>query len=169
MEMVSGLGFGMDIVADDEIIYRCIFYGRDWYIVEADRLRISSQAFSDRNQMPSVDRAILQNHDPKKSQRNPEDGVLSLVVADIRQIDSVQQLDAKGKPIQTYKIDVVADPIMGPIVGNLAHAEVRPTPQYQTKSVFRKLQERLAILAMQRIEQQGWNILPLDLRSNQLT
>jgi hypothetical protein len=165
MELVSGLGFGMDIVADDEIIYRCIFYGRDWYLVEADRMRISSQAFSDRNQVPSVDRAILQNHDPTQSQRNPEDGVLSLVVADVRQIDSVRQLDAKGKLVQSYKIDVVADPV----VGNLAHAEVRPMPQYQTKSVFRKLQERLAILAMQRIEQQGWDILPLDLRSNQST
>ena len=162
MELVSGLGFGMDIVADDEIIYRCIFYGRDWYLIEADRVRISSQAFSDRNQMPSVDRATLQNHDPKQSQRNPEDGVLSLVVADIRQIDSIQQLDAKGNLVQTYKIDVVADPA----VGNLAHAEVRPNPKYQTKSVFRKLQERLAILAMQRIEKHGWDILPSDLRSD---
>jgi hypothetical protein len=50
------------------------------------------------------------------------------------------------------------------MLDNPAHAEIRPTPAYQTKSVFRKLQERLAFLAMQRIQTQGWEIPPLDQR-----
>jgi hypothetical protein len=75
-------------------------------------------------------------------------------------------MDAKGKLIAQYKIDVIADPISGQVdqPDNLAHAEIRPMPEYQSKSVFRKLQERLAILATQRIEQQDWEIPPADLR-----
>jgi hypothetical protein len=156
----------MDIVTDDEIIYRCVFYDRGLYRIVDQRLQLSSQAFADRNQMPSVDRATLRGNDPTPTQKNPEDGVVSLLTQAIRQIDSVRQMDAKGKLIAQYKIDVIADPISGQVdqPDNLAHAEIRPTPEYQSKSVFRKLQERLALLATQRIEQQDWEIPPSDLR-----
>jgi hypothetical protein len=156
----------MDIVTDDEIIYRCVFYDRGLYRIVDQRLQLSSQAFADRNQMPSVDRATLRGNDPTPTQKNPEDGVVSLLTQAIRQIDSVRQMDAKGKLIAQYKIDVIADPKSGQVdqPDNLAHAEIRPTPEYQSKSVFRKLQERLALLATQRIEQQDWEIPPSDLR-----
>jgi hypothetical protein len=69
----------MDIVTDDEIIYRCVFYDRGLYRIVDQRLQLSSQAFADRNQMPSVDRATLRGNDPTQTQKNPEDGVVSLL------------------------------------------------------------------------------------------
>jgi hypothetical protein len=157
----------MDSVSDNEIIYRCVFHGRNLYRTKNGQLQISSQAFADRNQMPSVDRALLRNHQPSQTQKSSDDGVLSLVVLDVRQIDTVRQLDAKGNLVQQHKIDVVPDPTIGKVgeADNPAHAEIRPTPAYQTKSVFKKLQESLAKLATERIEQKGWEILPSDLRS----
>lgn len=55
-----------------------------------------------------------------------------------------------------YNIDVVP----APLEGNHAHALVRPTPPYRTKSVFRRVCEKLAYLASQR----GWVLPPIDLR-----
>jgi hypothetical protein len=165
LALVSGIGIVVDIVTDDEVIYRCVFYDRGLYRIVDQRLQLSSQAFADRNQMPSVDRAALRGNDPTQTQKSPEDGVVSLLTGVVRQIDTVRQMDAKGKLITQYQINVIADPIVGQahMSDNLAHAEIRPTPQYQNKSVFRKLQERLALLATQRIDQQGWEITPFDL------
>jgi hypothetical protein len=159
----------MDTIADDEIIYRCVFYGKDYYDIDSDSglPKISGQAFADRNQKPSVDRAILRDNDPTRTQKTPKDGIVGLVVVDVRKIDTVEQMDSKGNLVKRYKIDVVSDPILGrdDEPDNCSHAEIRPAPDYETKNIFRKLQQRLAVLATERIKQEGWEIPPFDLRS----
>ncbi|MEP0801249.1 hypothetical protein [Funiculus sociatus] len=145
----------VDTVKNDELLYRCIFYGRNCYQVTGNTAKISSQAFSDRHQAPSMDRACLCNYDPKWTQKHEQNGVISLIVVDIRMIDSVVQCDAKGNIICQHKIDVHPRPT----TDNIAHAQIEPSPEYQNKTTFRKLLERLAFLANQR----EWEIKPYDL------
>ncbi|NEP76493.1 MAG: hypothetical protein F6K29_34100, partial [Okeania sp. SIO2G5] len=77
------------------------------------------------------------------------------------QIKSVTQCNKKGKVEFTYDIDVIArtetEEGFKP-----AHAQIEPSPEYQSKSGFKKLLERLAFLANQR----EWEILPFDRREN---
>lgn len=151
-----------DIVSDDELLYRCIFFESNCHQRQGSIVKISSQAFNDRNMTPSVDRAYLCNHNPAYTQKNEKDGVISLITHDVRMIDRVVQNDSKGNPIFTYKIDVYPRPIINhpELLDNLAHAQIEPTPHYKNKSIFRKLLERLAFLANQR----EWEIKPYDLR-----
>lgn len=150
-----------DRVEDNELLYRCVFYGRDCYKIEGSTVRISSQAFADRRFAPSVDRSKLCDHDPSHTQIDSKDAVVSLVTQEVRLIDTVIQRDDKGRTVCTYKIDVYSDPKQD----NVAHAEIRPTPEYANKSVFRKLLERLAFLANQR----EWEIKPYELRITNCT
>jgi hypothetical protein len=145
-----------DDVKDEELLFRCVFYGKNYYTIQDGKLRISSQAFADRNMQPSVDRAILCNNNPEHTQVNSEDGVVGLISQDIRMIDNIIQRDNKGNEQFKYKIDVIPRPIEN----NFAHAQVEPSPEYKNKSTFRKVQERLARLASEK----GWAILPIDLR-----
>ncbi|NJL38902.1 MAG: hypothetical protein HC840_11310 [Leptolyngbyaceae cyanobacterium RM2_2_4] len=151
-----------DFVADNELLYRCIFYrttdGAKLYQIEDNKAVVSSQAFRDSSSAPSVDRALLCGHNPIHTQKNPEDGVVSLICQEVRLIDSVVQKSLKGKEEFTYKIDVLPRPLPD----NYAHAQIEPTPTYQSKSVFRKLLERLAFLANQR----DWEILPWEVRQH---
>ncbi|GAA6620648.1 hypothetical protein [Scytonema sp. NUACC26] len=151
-----------DVVADDELLYRCVFHGADrYYYLEESGVRLSSQAFADRGQAPSVDRAKLCNYDPQWTQKNPNDAVVSLVAGDIRVIDDIVQKDAKGKELWTYKIDVCPRPL----ADNPAHAQIEPSPAYQNRNTFRKVSEKLARLATERIAEQGWEIEPYELRN----
>lgn len=149
-----------DFVADDELLYRCIFYktsdGTKTYKVENDKVYVSNSAFRDADLAPSVDRAVLCQQDPKHTQKSPEDGVVGLISQDVRLIDSVVQKDSKGREEFTYKIDILPRPLPD----NGAHAQIEPTPAYRSKSVFRKLLERLAFLANQR----EWEISPWEFR-----
>jgi hypothetical protein len=134
-------------VKDDEILYRRIQAGRNLKVSLPDgTFRLSSQAFSDPNYRPSVNRAELCNYDPKHTQMKPTDGVVSLVVHEVRAIDSIVQNDPKGQPIQTYNVDVehVPEP------ENVAHAEIYMKPTTENRKVFHRLIERLAQLASQR-------------------
>jgi hypothetical protein len=149
-----------DFVADDELLYRCVFYttsdGSKNYKIDGEKVLVSSQAFRDASSSPSVDRASFCGHDPKHTQKNVEDGVISLICQNVRLIDSVVQRDSKGKEEFKYKIDVFPRPLLN----NRAHAQIEPTPAYQNEKIFRKLRERLAFLANQRV----WEILPLEFR-----
>lgn len=151
-----------DFVADDEFLYRCVFYrtsdGTKTYKVESGQVYVSISAFRDSSLAPSVDRAILCEYNPTYTQKNLEDGVVSLICQDVRLIDSVVQKDSKGKEEFTYKIDVLPRRLPN----NDAHAQIEPTPTYRSKSVFRKLLERLAFLANQR----EWEILPWEFRQS---
>jgi hypothetical protein len=146
-------------VTDDEILYRRVPYGRNLYILQPDgTVRFSSQAFSDRSFRPSVDRAKLCYHDPRRTQHEASDGVTSLVVHDVRSIDTIVQNDKDGKPIRTFGVDVEHVPILNhpELPDNPAHAEIHTVPECPDKKIFRKLCERLAQLASKR----SWEIEP---------
>jgi hypothetical protein len=150
-----------DIVTDDELLYRCIFCGLNkYYSIEQSGLKLSSQAFTDRNQAPSVDRVKLCGNDPKYTQKNSDDGIVSLVAGQVRAIDSIVQKDSKGNPLFVYKIDVHPRPT----ANNPAHAQIEPSPDYASKGTFRKVAEKLAWLATERVKNQGWEIEPCELR-----
>jgi hypothetical protein len=145
-----------DFVGDEEVLYRCVFYGRNLYQIQENTAKISSQAFADRNMRPSVDRADLCENNPCHSQKDEKDAIVSLLTKDVRLIDSVIQNNPKGEPEFTYKIDVLPRPFED----NQAHAQIEPSPEYRNKTPFRKLLERLARLA----DERGWEIEPYELR-----
>lgn len=145
-----------DFVWDEEVLYRCVFYGRNLYQIQGNTATISSQAFADQAMYPSVDRAGLCDNNPCYSQKNEKDAVVSLITKDVRLINSVIQNNSKGEPEFTYKIDVLPRPLEN----NQAHAQIEPSPEYRNQTPFRKLRERLAYLANQR----GWEIEPYELR-----
>jgi len=151
-----------NFVADDELLYRCVFYttsdGSKNYKLEGSQVVVSSQAFRDIFSSPSVDRAIFCSYNPTYTQKNVEDGVISLICQSVRLIDDVVQRDSKENEEFKYKIDVFPRPLLD----NEAHAQIEPTPAYRNKNIFRKLRERLAFLANQR----SWEILPWEFRQN---
>jgi hypothetical protein len=159
----SVTGVSKTVVEDDESLYRCIFFetsdNQKVYQIKGKKALVSANAFRDSGAAPSVDRACLCNFDPTHTQKNPKDGVIRLICRDVRLIDTVTQNDPKGNPTFTYKIDV----LHRPLPDNVAHAQIEPSPSYQSKGGFRKLMERLAFLA----NQQGWEILPWEIRQNQ--
>jgi hypothetical protein len=150
-----------DVVTDDELLYRCVFRGLDkYYRIGSSGVELSSQAFADRGSAPSVDRAKLCNYNPKWTQKNLDDGVVSLIAREVRMID-VAQNDSKGNKLFAYKIDVCPRPVDD----NPAHAQIEPSPDYINKTTFRKVTEKLARLATERINKQGWEIMPYDLQT----
>jgi hypothetical protein len=128
-----------DRVTDDELLYRRVLSGH--LVREGETLRISSQAFSDRSLQPSVDRAKLCSYDPRWTQQGPRNAVVSLHAADVR--STLPRRDEQGRETGFYEIDVKPDPLPE----NPAHALIYASPAFATKSVFRKLLERLAQLA----------------------
>lgn len=145
-----------NFVTNEEVLYRCVFYGRNTYQIQNNIAYLTSQAFADRAKRPSVDRADLCGNNPCYSQKNEKDAIVSLITKDVRLINNVIQNNPKGEPEFTYKIDVLPRPLEE----NPAHAQIEPSPEYRNDKPFRKLLERLAFLANQR----GWEIEPYELR-----
>lgn len=128
----------MSQVPDEEILYRRVFPSRGHCSVVGGELKISSQAFTDRECEPSVDLASLCEGGAAWTQQGDKAaGVLRLVVRDVR---AVRITHDKVEP----SLDV--DP--RPLADNVAHAVVVPEPSPKNpKALFRKTIERLAILA----------------------
>src|SRR5438552_379704 len=100
-------------VDSSEILYRRVPYGKNLYVVQADRtIRFSSQAFSDPYFRPSVDCAELCQHDPSHTQLKPSDGVISVIASDVRAIEGIVQNDQNGNTIQSFAVDVEHVPIV---------------------------------------------------------
>jgi hypothetical protein len=158
LEPSADIELKTSFVDDEELLYRSIAYTKlkDYIQQTSTGIVINSQAFSDKGQKPSVDRAILNNNDPSKTQLNLRDGVVSLLTSQIRKIDKVKKQSQDGEDLTVYKIDVVHRPTET----NFAHAQIEPSPEYETKNVFRKLTHSLAFLATQRIREYGWEIDP---------
>src|SRR5438874_1795819 len=147
-----------DPIADDEILYRRVLDGRDHYTVQNDgTIRVSSQAFYESGFRPSVDRAKLRDNDPKKTLGTFSGGVASLVTHDVRSVAPIVQNDEKGHFVQLCRVNVEYMPILNDPVepDNDAHAEIYTNPPCN-KRVFRKLIEKLALLANAR----PWEIKP---------
>lgn len=140
-------------VEDDEVLYRRVPRKEGLYVATPDRkIRVSSAAFSDPGYRPSVDRARMCGNDPRKTQQDVTDAVVSVVTRDVRGIDTVVQNDSNGRPIRAFCVDVEHVPVFDhPVLpDNHAHAEIYLIPEVSNKSVFRKLCERLSKLANER-------------------
>ncbi len=147
----------VDFVTDDEILYRRVPHIEGLYVILDDKtVRVSTVAFSDRAFRPSVDRARLHQHNPKLIQKEPSDGVVSVVTLNVRSIDTVVQQDRDRNTLQVFEVDVEHVPILNdPVLpDNPAHAEIYTNPICPNRSIFRKLSERLAQLANER----GWDL-----------
>src|SRR6266571_3453925 len=95
-----------DHVADEEELYRSI---RPEYLThESGVPRARSEAFGDRGQRVSVDRALLVDNDPRRSRKGRTDAVAQLLAAAVRV--TIPQRDAKGQEIGAYVIDVIPEP-----------------------------------------------------------
>ncbi len=154
-----------DVVGGEELLCRCVPQSRGLYRrTPAGAIEFSSQFFADRAKQASVDRAKLCNADPAYTQHDPSDGVVGLVARDVRRITGLIHYDANQQPVQTFRAEVVPDPILPDNPENLppnpTHALILTDPFPPSKGVYRRLLESLAIIATGR----GWEIAPQELR-----
>jgi hypothetical protein len=103
-----------------------------------------------------VDRAKLCNYDPKWTQKSTSDGVVSLIAGEVRLID-INKTDTQGNILSAYRIDVCPRPVDD----NPSHAQIEASPDYESGSRFKKVLEKLAFLANQKIKKDVWEIEPL--------
>jgi len=154
-----------DHVSNDEELYRNVRgeEDADEYRIDPNtgRLRITSQAFLDRKTTTSVDRAKLKNFDPRKSLITDNNGIVSLITEEVRQIGTVVSKDKKGGKIN-HAVDVVHDPKPPEDPENEAHSLIVVEPKYLSSDkqgkAFKLLRKALAILATKR----GWTLEPSD-------
>lgn len=159
---------GVAPVSDDELVYRRIRYGKNDYAVADGVVRVSSTAFGDRSGHVSVDRATLRRNDPIPTQDgDPKHAVVVIAVAEVRRIAAVRQQDEKKRPFgPEYLFDVFAAPIRSEPI-NLAHAEVRPSPDYcegAVSNVKAKLEKALARIVGEELAGGRWAIDVYELR-----
>ena len=148
-------------VWDDEELYRSIRSDlkAEEYIYDNGKLRIRSNAFRDIGKKPSVDRAKLREFTPFLSQLSETDGIVSLIVEDIRKIIDVET-NSENRSIR-HIIDVIYEPNPISSPDNYAHSQIVVDPEYfgtgsKIKKTFYKLQKSLARIATIR----GWTLPP---------
>lgn len=147
-----------DFVRNDEILYRSVRgkYGEEYAYDNIGKLKVSSEAFRDRDKKPSVDRAELRGFNPVLSKLSDTDGVVSLMAADVRAIGTV-----KTKIQNTDTTAHAVDVIYAPTPENPAHSQIVVNPEFfgsksKQRNVFKLLQLALAELA----EKNGWTLEP---------
>ena len=137
-----------DPVADIEWVYRRVVYDD----CDLPTLLPTSKCFFDPGLQPSVDRAVLRNHQPQYTKKLATDGVATLSASAVRGIGEVV-----SDPIGSHNVDIRPDPIMG-VEGkpdNPAHALIIAEPALpciatgnQRDKAFRRLREALARIAV---------------------
>jgi hypothetical protein len=147
-----------NFIRDDEVLYRSVRgkYGEEYSYDNIGKLKISSEAFRDRERKPSVDRAELNEFNPSLSKRNDTDGIVSLITADVRAIGTVKTKNQNADAI-AHAVDIIYDPIPE----NPAHSKIVVSPEFlgsknKQRNVFKLLQLALAELA----EKNGWTLEP---------
>lgn len=150
-------------VDDDELLYRRILDGRDLYTTNDDGIvEFYAQAFGDtEGYRTSVDRANLCHNDPRYTLSIYSGGVVSLVALEIRSLEPLPQYGKNGinqPPIRTFDVDVEPVPIVDDPndPDNPAHAEIYTIPECPNSKVFKRLREKLALLANAR----QWELRP---------
>ena len=147
-------------VEDDERLFRRVVYldSRGYSVVNG-AARVSSQAFSDRRRRPSVDRECLAQGGPQWTQEGADNGVLVLGASVVR-ATKAEKKDHKGRLVREHSVDVVHEPVLNspPLRDNPAHSVIEAAPEIDSEKTFRRLIERLALLAQ-------WEVLPLDARA----
>ena len=147
-----------DFVRNDEILYRSVRgkYGEEYAYDNIGKLKVSSEAFRDRDKKPSVDRAELRGFNPVLSKLSDTDGVVSLITADVRAIGTVKT-KIQNTDTTVHAVDVIYDPTPE----NPAHSKIVVNPEFfgsksKQRNVFKLLQLALAELA----EKNGWTLEP---------
>ena len=127
-----------DRVADDETLYRAV--AGVHYAIEDGVIRVSSQAFGDRERRPSVDRAHLRDNNPEKTRFDNSYGVVSLIASSVREIEEPIN-DKNGNFVEMCYADV--EP--APEIDNPAHAQIhgRPRGFEVSKSLYQRMLARL--------------------------
>ena len=133
----------VDHVGDEEELYRSVRPSEIIRDEEGHPQRASSQAFADRQQEVSVDRARLCDHAPRRARKSETDAVVVLLAGEVRRIRTLIQREEQGREIGLYSIDLRPDPLPD----NPAHALIVADPRFATRSLFKRLQERLALIA----------------------
>jgi hypothetical protein len=127
--------FSLDHVHDDETLYHVVVDDPRNFKVVNGELKLSSTAFGDRERRPSVDRAYLRDNDPRNSQWDPSDCIVSLITHEVRSVVDVRP----------RAVDVIPDPIENhpTLCDNLAHALIITKPAFDNDSQFKKLKKAL--------------------------
>lgn len=155
LETKADCGIEVSLVGNEELLYRRIPSATEYYKKSSEgKITFSKSAFADRGLKPSVDRACLHRNDPTKTQLSNTDGGIGLIAKDVRVNED--SFDNKGNITGSHKIDV----IHRPKPENKAHARIEPSPEYASDKVFKRLQQRLARLADERLLAHGWEIQP---------
>jgi len=148
-----------DHVPDCEVLYRRVPNALEFFAAVPGECRLSSSAFNDRNQKPSVDLAS-KRVGPEETKLVETDGVVSLLTSDVRAIATLKNEGAADGEPSVYYVDVIPRPIPADVeIGvraNPAHAQIETSPGLKTSSRFKKLKEALAQLASRR----GWLVEP---------
>lgn len=148
-----------DRVSDEEHLYRNV-RGKEseecFPDPDTGRLIVASKAFLDKQKQPSVDRAKLRNFDPEQSRIEEENGIVTLVTQQVRQIGDVVTNDNDGGTVN-HAVDVTADPIPK----NEAHARIVVEPKFfGSKSKKDKAFKLLRIALARLATQSGWTLEP---------
>jgi len=146
-------------VSDEEELYRNVRgnleYEEYFYDPTTGRLTFLPKAFQDREKEPSIDRAKSRNFDPEQSRISEENGIVTLITREVRQIGNVVTNDNEGRV--NHAVDVSADPTPE----NQAHARIVVAPEFfgsesKKQKAFRLLRIALARLATR----SGWTLEP---------
>lgn len=145
-------------VRNEEELYRSVRgkLEEEYSYDSKGKLRISSEAFRDRDRKPSVDRAELRGFNPVLSKLSDTDDVVSLITADVRAIGAVKTKNL-NEDVVIHAVDVV----YAPTAENPAHSQIVVNPEFfgsksKQRNVFKLLQLTLAELA----EKNGWTLEP---------
>ena len=149
-----------DRVSDEEQLYRNVRGNLEYeeyaYDPTTGHLTFLPKAFQDKEKEPSVDRAKLRNFAPEQSRIEKDNGIVTLITQEVRQIGDVKTNDNNGRTVK-HTVDVCANPIPG----NQAHALIVVDPNFfgsesKRKAAFRRLRIALAKLATRK----GWTLEP---------
>ncbi len=135
-----------DYVSNEEVLYRRVpdRPGDFYKPIDGGGYRVTSGAFGDKKQQPSVDRASLRNN-PDESKRRPTDCVVSFTAGEVRSIRGFERI-----------IDVVPDPNPQEDPDNHAHALITSEPPFAANNrEFKRFKQALA-----RIADARWEIPP---------
>lgn len=152
-----------EYVSNDEELYRNVRPEEEareyYYHSTSGHLIITSQAFLDRKQEPSVDRTKLKDFDPRNSLLNENNGIVSLITEEVRQVKEVKS-DAEDGTEIVHIVDVIWDPNPEEDPDNDAHSRITVEPKYLTSDrrgkAFKLLRRALGRLATRR----GWTLEP---------
>lgn len=150
-----------NLISDEEELYRSVRSQTEfteYFYDDFGQLKITEDAFRDRNKEPSVDRAKLRDFNPALSKLSETDGIVSLIKKDVR---SIGEVETRGEVNNiSHAVDVIYVPIFAK-PENLAHSQITVEPKFfgsenKQKKAFKLLRIALARLATQ----SGWKLEP---------